>query len=238
MEKITPDATFENVASHALSPQHLSALYYATLGFKVLPIWPNSKKPMTVNGHKAGTTDYNYINRRWGICPKANIAICTDGLLVLDIDVKGGIDGYSALKTLEEIYGKLPVTRTQMTPSGGQHLIYKTEADIPSSRNCPVPGIDVRARNGYILVDDSKIDGVGYKMDQSKIVDAPQWLVDLVLGKSYSAENGQPDLYLLQSDFESCITLNNFSDVITINGMGQSIKVQYEAKSNKFVIVQ
>lgn len=223
--------------SQKLSAQHLSALYFASQGFKVVPIWPGSKKPMTVNGNKGGTTDFNRINKRWNKCPKANVAICTDGLLVLDVDVKGGVNGYDALGQLEALHGKLPATRTQETPSGGQHLIFKTQADIPSSRNCPATGIDVRARDGYILVDGSVVDGKSYKMDGAEIAEAPQWLVNLVLNPN-SADNGYYDLYSQQSESETFINLDNLNDVITINGMGHSLKVKYDAETSQIVIVQ
>lgn len=220
--------------SKTLSFQHVSAQLHALKGFSVIPIWPNSKKPMTVNGHKAATTDISKINSRWGKCPKANVAIRTDGLLVLDIDVKGGANGYQALKELEDKFGKLPVTRTQKTPSGGKHLIFKTQADIPSCRNCPAPGIDIRSRDGYILVDGSIIDGKFYDMDKASIADAPLWL-EMLVQATCSSDNGY---YEQQSVNETCINLDNFNEVITINGMGHSLKVKYDSTTNKLVIEQ
>lgn len=225
-------------AQYERSTPFMTALYYAGLGFNVVPIWPNTKRPMTVNGHKGGTTNLNIIRKRWDNCPKANAAICTDGLLVIDIDVKGEKNGYKAFQELEAKYGKLPVTRTQRTPSGGQHLIFRTQADIPSSIDCPAQGIDIRSRGGYILVEGSVIDGKYYDCNRGAIADAPKWLEDLVIEKTNLLADNTYDLYPMQSINDACISLYNASDVITINGMGHSLKVKYDTETNNLVIVQ
>lgn len=46
------------------------------------------------------------------------------GLLVIDVDVKGGVDGYKQLEEMESQLGELPETLTVMTGSGGMHLYF------------------------------------------------------------------------------------------------------------------
>lgn len=46
-------------------------------------------------------------------------------LVVLDIDVKNGKNGWYAVKALMDKFGSLPNTLTQLTPSGGFHYLFK-----------------------------------------------------------------------------------------------------------------
>src|SRR5258708_1597587 len=68
------------------SPNLAAALAYAELGYPVLPCVANQKRPATFNGFKDATTDPEQIEKWWRMWPMANVAIRTDGLLVLDID--------------------------------------------------------------------------------------------------------------------------------------------------------
>jgi len=47
------------------------------------------------------------------------------GLLVIDVDTKGGVDGYAQLEELEEQLGDLPETLEVLTGSGGLHLYFR-----------------------------------------------------------------------------------------------------------------
>ena len=67
-----------------------AALQYAELGYAVLPCRPGDKPPLTSNGLKAATTDPDQIERWWSKWPDANVAIRTDGLLVIDVDTPDG----------------------------------------------------------------------------------------------------------------------------------------------------
>ncbi len=173
-----------STAVHA-NRNHLYARSYAKEGFMVLPCWPDSKKPLTPNGFSDATKDLKIIDYWWARCPQANVAIQTRDLLVLDVDCKNGIDGFKTIKALEKRFGKLPETKTQSTPSGGRHYIYKTRNIIvPSSINCPGDGLDIRAYSGYILAEPSTIDGKLYVMDKTEISEAPIWLVNLIYKNS------------------------------------------------------
>ena len=217
----------------------MAALKYAFLGFPVLPIWPNSKRPMTINGHKSATTNPDLISSWWRRTPNANVAIVTDGMLVIDVDMKNGKNGKSLLKDLESQYGPLPLTRMQFTPSGGIHYIYRTNGIIvPSLINCPGPGIDIRAQDGYILADPSVIDGRAYSMSNADIVDAPEWLINVIM--EFIAIDEEYTKSLAYHAYDSTVTnlsLTNADDVVCITGMGQTLKVKYDPVTMKLVSV-
>ena len=223
----------------AKTAQHLAALHYAAEGFAVLPIWPNAKNPLTPNGFKDATTNHQQINEWWTRWPTANVAIHTKDLLVLDIDVKNGIDGYDSFDELEAEYGELPTTRTQETPSGGLHMIFRTTGvTIPSVTNCPRPGIDVRAVGGYILAEPSIVGGNVYEMNEDEIADAPEWLVELLLNLEAGQEGYHEDDYSAEDRNTSriCINLKPTSDPVRIKSMGKSITVSFDHKEMSFVV--
>lgn len=74
------------------------------------------------------------------------------GLVVLDLDVKGGHDGPGALRALEARWGALPETLTVRTPSGGTHLYFRHTGKFQSNASKIGPGIDVRAEGGYVRI--------------------------------------------------------------------------------------
>jgi len=113
----------------ALSVLGRKALAYARQGQPVFPCEPGGKRPLgrfAPNGFKDATTDPDTIRRWWLETPDANIAVPT-GLpttaTVLDVDIKPeqGIRGDLAYEGLVALNGELPVTRLQLTPSGGKH---------------------------------------------------------------------------------------------------------------------
>jgi Bifunctional DNA primase/polymerase, N-terminal/AAA domain len=132
------------------------------------------------NGKNDATTDTDTVNSWDG--EMQNVAIRTDGLLVIDIDGQPGIDSY---RKLVEDVGPLPVTRKQST-GRGWHLLYRIPADVQISQSTrplgdPI-GIDLRANDrGYIVVAPSKHpSGSTYDwFDNSvPIADLPQAWID------------------------------------------------------------
>lgn len=175
---------WHNLAETGVEPVFVlykAALEYAANGFKVMPLWPNTKKTMTANGVQDATGEASVINAWWLAEPNANIGLSTSGLLVLDVDCKDGVDGYASLKQLEDKYGQLPVTLSQKSPSGGRHYFFRNTSGkhVPTRKNCPAKGIDSRCDGGYITAAPSIIDGIQYVMNNESIADAPLWLVDL-----------------------------------------------------------
>ena len=65
-----------------------AALEYADRGLKVFPIWPDTKQPLTANGHLNATTNDDQITQWWTAYPAANVglSLADSGLVALDID--------------------------------------------------------------------------------------------------------------------------------------------------------
>lgn len=107
-----------------------------------------------------------------------NTGLLMDGLVGIDVDVKGGKPGLASFAKIEP---RLPRTYKQSTPSGGFHLIYRLPAGIESANSVEnfAPGIDIRGFNGYILGPGSEVGGRLYEViDHAPIADAPGWLIE------------------------------------------------------------
>jgi len=140
--------------------------------FKIFPVtFTNDGRKVPVKGFKWRedcTSDQNII-ASWSITyPQLKLygIPCgpENGILVLDIDVKGG-----GLETIKKYH--VPLTMSQTTLSGGKHHVYKYPNDgFEYGNKVGIDsGIDVRGRKGYIA---------HYNLDQAPIVDAPSWLLD------------------------------------------------------------
>ena len=145
--------------------QHLDATVldaaqrYAKAGLRVFPtsvFWANDdkagKRPINPKGFNGATTVARTVKQWWTIeYPRSNVAIATgaeSGLLAIDIDTHGGVDGPGNLQRLEAEFGQLPATRTVRSGSGGQHLWFKYPVghEITSTAGVAAPGIDIRAQ--------------------------------------------------------------------------------------------
>jgi putative DNA primase/helicase len=128
----------------------VAALAYATLGWRVFPLAPRSKRPIRRPGHRAATSDPQIIRAWWAANPTCNIGLATGaGLIVLDIDaLTGGLAWWIRRRAL------LPPTVTARTGSGGLHLLYQVPADqiIRNSVGRIARGVDVRGDGGYVVV--------------------------------------------------------------------------------------
>jgi hypothetical protein len=99
------------------------------------------------------------------------------GLVVVDLDG----DGESELRKLAN--GRtIPETYTQLTPSGGKHLVFR----VPKGRAFKTcagqvgPGIDVRGRGGLFVIDSGEPGKVYEVADDRDPVLPPAWLADLL----------------------------------------------------------
>lgn len=117
------------------------------MGFKTIPIKPGTKVPATAHGVKDATDDNALTDAFYESNPSHGIAIAGDGFLIFDFDVKEGIDGRDQLTGW-----KLPDTMSQTTPSGGYHLIYRTDREIRPSVNSEI-AVDVRGWHSYVVCD-------------------------------------------------------------------------------------
>lgn len=132
-----------------------AALHYASMGLRVFPVKEGTKGSnggqLLRSWKDEATTDLNTVQVWWQQWPNADICIATgNGLLVIDLDVKGKEDGISSLLNWVAINGTMPATAVARTKSGGQHHYYMVKATYPNSRGF-LPGIDIRSDGGYVV---------------------------------------------------------------------------------------
>lgn len=177
------------------------ALTYLSNGWPVFPCrgkeeWDDHtgdylapKTPLTSNGLKAATKNERIVREWWRRTPDAMIGLPTGkptGVWVLDLDRKPGVgDGHEWLDDMETKHGALPDTARAITMGGGTHIFFKHVEGIRNRGGLGV-AVDVRGDGGYVIAPGSVAgDGRGYEWvdgyGPEHIVDAPQWLLDLVL---------------------------------------------------------
>jgi len=165
-----------------------SALEYIKLGFKVFPVKPD-KTPLTPHGLKDATQTQLGVREYWGKWPNAGIGLVTDGLVVLDFDVKNG--GIESKTKIENDHGTLPRTRLHKTGGGGWHYIYRNPNGTIIRNTVAFagyPGVDIRANGGYIVAPPSPhLSGNNYELiDDCEITPAPPWVVEIYKQKPES----------------------------------------------------
>ena len=184
------------------APMVEHALYYARRGWPVFPCKPTNKAPFFTGGFHAATTDEEKIRRWWGYWPKAMIGVPMgpiSGVWAVDPDppkTPEEPDGREIWAGLMQEHGELPATHTEVTPRGGQHIVFKWDPARPVTNS---PGalaktnIDVRGEGGYI---DRGTVRLRRRRQQERgrtilcrrellpLREAPDWLYDLVLARS------------------------------------------------------
>lgn len=162
------------------------ALHYQRNGFSVIPISPDSKKPLVSFADKP-PADEIAIKRWWRDYPNANIAIRTDSFFVIDVDMHGDVNGLESLRHWEHAR-LIPKTLQATTPSGGRHIFLKKRDDISISQNIGfIDGVDLKAHvNNYVLVAPSSTSNGQYKWDMvhspenGEMAEAPYELVKVL----------------------------------------------------------
>ena len=164
------------------------------------------------HGHRDATLETGIAKLWFGLrVPEANLGVATEKLVVIDIDPRHG--GDESLRKLEAEHGELPLTWRSLTGGGGTHDIYKApygveiaslnaELEIKWGRDPPLgPGIDVRARGGYIVSPPSRhISGRAYAWSVDHhphdvpLAPLPDWLVERLTRarKTATTSNGTP----------------------------------------------
>ena len=142
------------------------------------------------NGLLSATTESGVIKHWFDLAPKANLGVATDRLVVIDIDLRHG--GDESLATLEREHGEMPLTWRALTGGGGEHVLFacRDGAEISSFAAAQMdspplgPGIDVRARGGYIVAPPSRhISGrlyawsVDHHPADIRLASPPSWLL-------------------------------------------------------------
>jgi hypothetical protein len=123
----------------------------ASKGWKVFPIKPRGKTPLTAHGVLDASADLTQISEWATKWPMANIGLATGDLVVVDVDPRHG--GNESLAALESKHGQLPQTLEAKTGGGGRHLFFLAEgATIRNSAGKLGPGLDARGQGGYVCV--------------------------------------------------------------------------------------
>jgi hypothetical protein len=188
------------------NPRLKAALHYASQGLQVFPGRPglkeSHKSARFSNGRPWGKTDDPVeIGRDWMRWPDANVCIACgpeSNFFVLEVDTPQGhdVDGFASLKALEDAHEPLPETRQAISPSGSLHYYFRWPigATIRNSASEIGPGVDIRGEGGMVLAPPSVKPGVGeYKWhNQHHVVDAPSWLLALVVDTSHGAAERTP----------------------------------------------
>ena len=167
---------------------------YDKLGWVVMPIKPNDKRPIIKNWSKIQSNDETLDKFK----DTSNIGIimgATSNIVCIDVDVKNA-DGIATLEKLERELGELPQTVMSETPSGGIHYYFKYVKGIRNRKNVG-EGIDIQADGTQTVEAPSQIDGTYYEWVNSpfeyEVEELPQkW-------KQYLCEEVDEDTLLLSN---------------------------------------
>lgn len=163
------------------------ALDLASRGFHVFPCRPGSKLPCIKDFPNRATRDPEQI-AKWFADPARNIGISTtkfrdnQSLVVIDLDTKEDRNGDRTLLQLELSGCEMPDTLEHRTPSGGRHFVFASAVQCRQGTDVLGPGLDIRARGGYILAPGSITKGIPYTRinGHQAPAKAPAWLVELL----------------------------------------------------------
>lgn len=170
-----------------------AALFYAGLGWRVVPIVPGTKRPGLEAWQDRATVDPELIGQWWQQWPDHGVGIATgrgSGVFVLDVDVADGKAGDETLNDLERRYGALPVTVEAITGTGGRHLFYRHPPDLELSNSAGRlgPGLDIRADGGQVVAAPTVHPDTGQRYEweldhhpaTTTVAEAPAWLLELL----------------------------------------------------------
>lgn len=147
------------------------ALGYARRGFDVVPLIPNTKRPMRKFADRPPMTEEEIIEV-WTKTPNANIALKTIDFFVIDIDTHGETNGYQSLKEWEQVR-TIPLTSQVISASGGKHLYFKKPIGFELPQKIAfLDSVDIKAHvNNYVVAPPSVINGSFYKWDMENSLD-------------------------------------------------------------------
>jgi hypothetical protein len=177
-----------------------AALAYAGAGWPVLPAAGLAggrcscgrdcdrvaKHPLTRHGVHDATTEAGAIEAWWSRWPGANVAVATGpaGLAVIDVDPRHG--GWDSYGQLADAGYRFALTATVISGGGGVHLYFASDGRLLTNTagslpgvTLPLPGIDLRARGGYVIAPPSRHRSTKryHWLAADPVAPAPSWLV-------------------------------------------------------------
>lgn len=198
-----------------MSPCEAALAYADQLGW---PVFPRAgPRPLVPHGYRDATRDAAQIARWWQRWPAALIGVPTGraanhrdgGLVVLDIDRKGGADGFATLEELGR--SLLPTTPMAHSPHAGLHLYFAVnphcEIGCSQGRDGLGPGLDVKGEGGSITV---PTPGSLYRWDPHArpslvpLMIAPAWLATRRRRRQGPQGGGRPPLDPLAILAQAC----------------------------------
>jgi replicative DNA helicase len=174
------------VREDAPKPTAAYAGAYAKAGFPPVVLRPYDKRPAFPGWQTMPAITVVEILRE---LPAYNLGIAIpDGHFILDIDVKNGATGLETLRAWEAQHGPLEGMLVQHTGTGGLHYLFKLPSGVRLKNAVSIaPGIDIRAKGGYIVAEPSTVNGNSYGWDDYDVPNeampeiplAPDWLISL-----------------------------------------------------------
>ena len=161
----------------------LAAQSLARQGFHVFPVRKGGKKPVHDGWQSEATCDPEQVAALWGNRP-FNIGIFASryragALLIVDVDVKNGKNGFRTILGHEVAGRDFPLTLELATPTGGKHLVYTVDEAVRQGVDVLGSGLDIRSQGGYIVGPGSVVDAGQYFTDRpASPVPAPAWLIE------------------------------------------------------------
>ncbi len=161
------------------------ALWYARRGYAVIPIEPNRKTPYKgFRWREQATSDWEQVLEWWTQAPESNIALACgepSGIHVLDVDRKGGVDGWTCASRIVDP----ETTPFAHTPSGGFHFYYTYDPQLGNHKLRDL-GLDIQGTGSYVLAPPSVVDGKPYVWGRELdcLNGAPVALRELVLQRN------------------------------------------------------
>lgn len=158
-----------------------AATTYAELGYAVFPCLSGEKRPLTEHGCRDATLDIDRVTEWWTTWPGANIAIATDGLIVIDVDG----DSNPWLRDDPEKLLELAQAPIALTPNGGRHYVFRAAKGkrIRGSASRLADRVDIRADGNYIVVAPSVLAGgkayrwvAALDLPVESLPEPPNWL--------------------------------------------------------------
>lgn len=161
-----------------------------------------AKHPLTKNGCLDATTDEDVIAGWFADAPGANLAVSTDGLLVVDTDPLP--DGSVNTWTAEVASGAgFAAGAGSHTPRGGTHYWFRQKPgdNFRNTASELAKRVDTRANGGYVLVFPSRTKDGAYQWMQEfglrespvHLPEPPDWMRDRLAGRTSSERSVRPE---------------------------------------------
>lgn len=205
------------------------ALALAKLGIHVFPVLltdDGKKIPRTPAGHLDATTDEHDIEHWFGTeFRDSAVGVHTgkSGLVILDIDIKNGIDGFDSLGLYD-----VPDTVNYETPSGGYHFVYAAPKGVNlngSANYLKMQNVDRRGGSSYaVWYGDAPT-------SREEISDAPDWLCEPARVRSAEAFEGDVEEWFqsLTPGEPSAAVRRSISEVSYDLSHSEMVSAQYHA---------